>query len=85
MPSIFARFALKRSAHFFESAHVSTEPYFESFGPRQTASNPSSFRTERMVFLPCSASSAGKKPRLPTMTPSVFMQCSFVDSGRVRP
>ncbi len=30
-----------------------------------------------MVLRPCSHSSAGKKPRLPTMTPSVFMQRSL--------
>ena len=73
MPSIFSLFALKSSAHFFASARDSTEPYFVSFGLRATASMPSSFSTASMVFRPCSQSSAGKKPRLPTRSPSVVM------------
>ena len=79
MPSIFSLFALKSSAHFFASDAVSTDPYAVSFGVRATVSIPSFPRTARTILRPCSQSSAGKNPRLPTSTPNVVIGFSLAE------
>ena len=71
IPSISSAWSRNRCAHLAASSSDSTEPYSVSSGPNATTSNPAACRVAIMSRRPCLQSSLGKKPRFPTIRPTV--------------
>src|SRR5687767_4622096 len=73
IPSRSSRRLLNRSAQRRASASVSTAPNFVWSGVRHTVLYPCSASTRNTSSRPSRASTSGKKPRLPTITPKVVV------------